>query len=208
MGMPLWLALNPFPSMVTKEPGVPVAWDNETVGVTLKSISLGWPVAPDARMVREPLGAGGMVRSAVQAPCKSDEATTSIKASPAVILILSLGANPEPLTFKAVAGDPLDRSRIIAAPRVMLRVGTLLLEVNEPKARTVCEPAGREGMSSEPRHEPLASADIPVATGVWPNMTVIVFSSAEKPTPLALTEAPGEELRRSRESSGVTVKVF
>ena len=59
MEMPGWLALKPCPSTVTKEPGAPVAWDSETVGVTVNPVSLGWPVAPAARMLRRPPGAGG-----------------------------------------------------------------------------------------------------------------------------------------------------
>ena len=148
-----------------------------------------------------------MVRVAVQVPCELEEATISVKPSPTVMVMLSLGAKPEPLTSKEVPGDPLERSRLNSAPRVRVRVGTLPLGVSELKARTVYEPAGREGMSSELVQEPLASAEIPVATGAWSKVTVIEVVLAARATPLALTEAPGDVLRRSSESSGVTVKV-
>ena len=41
IGIPLWLALKPSPSIVTSEPGAPVALDNETVGIIVKPASLG-----------------------------------------------------------------------------------------------------------------------------------------------------------------------
>ena len=205
---PVWLALNPCPLIVTKEPGAPVAWDNETAGVTVKSVSLGWPLAPDARIVRRPPGAEGIVTSAVHAPWESAEAPASIKSSPTVMVILSLGAKPEPLTSREVPGDPLERSRLNLAPRVRVTSGTLPLRVREPEARTVCEPAGREGMIRERVQDPVASAVIPVATESWSTVTEIEVSLAANPTPLAVTEAPGEVFRLSSESRGVIVKVF
>ena len=71
MPMPSWLALNPRPSMVSEEPGEPVGWDKETVGITVKSVSLGWPPKLEALMVNLPLGTGGIVTSEDHWPWES-----------------------------------------------------------------------------------------------------------------------------------------
>ena len=84
MEMPSWFDRNPCPSIVTEEPGEPVGWDRDTVGVTVKSVSRGALVAPEARITKRPPGAGGIVTSAVHTPCELAETPTSVKPLPTV----------------------------------------------------------------------------------------------------------------------------
>ena len=145
---------------------------------------------------------------AVHSPFELAEALTSVNPFPAVIVTLSIGLKPEPRTSTTVPGDPLERSTLNPAPRISVTAWTLSADVREPDARVECAPDGREGTISVADQEPLASAKIPVATGLLSIVTVIAFSFMAKPAPVAVTGLPGGILRRSNENIGVTVNVL
>lgn len=206
--MPLSLAPKPEPVTVIEAPGSPPVPAIEIAGVTVKSMSTGTLTALEAWMVKRPVGAGGIVTLAVHTPRELAEALNSVKPLPAVTVTLSPGLKPEPRTSTTDPGAPFVRSRLNPAPRVSVTAGTLPTEVSDPEALAAWEPEARDGTTREAVQEPLASAEIPVATGVESMVTVIAVSFLEKPDPVAVTKSPGATLRRSSESLGVTVKVF
>ncbi|MEK7815035.1 MAG: hypothetical protein AAB291_03860 [Chloroflexota bacterium] len=144
---------------------------------------------------------------AAHTPCSLAATSVLTGLSPTVTVILSLAPKPEPLTFKLVPGGPLERSSLKLAPSVSVTARTLVEEVRGPEARIVWEPAAAVGTVKVLDHFPWASAAIPEASVVPSKVTVMPVSLAPKPTPVAVTEMPGEALGRSIESNGVTVKV-
>jgi hypothetical protein len=145
---------------------------------------------------------------AVHTPCSLAETSVLAGLSPTVTVILSLVLKPEPLTCKVLPGGPLDRSSFKPAPSVNVTTGALAAEVRDPEARIVREPAAAVGTVKGLDHFPSASAAIPEATRLPSKLMVMPVSLAPKPTPVAVTEVPGEAFGRSRESKGVTVKVL
>lgn len=202
------MALKPSPLMVSEEPGEPLDCREETDGVTVKLASTCWAPVAEARIVIRPPGAGGTVTLAVHTPCSLAETSVVAAPSPTATVVFSLALKPEPLTFKVVPGGPLERSSFKLATTVNVTTGTLAAEVRVPEARRVREPPAAVGTIKGLDHFPWASAAIPKATGVPSKLTVMPVSLAPKPTPVAVTDMPGEALGRSRESEGVTVKVL
>jgi hypothetical protein len=123
-------------------------------------------------------------------------------------VILSLALKPEPLTVKVVPGGPLERSSFKLAPSINVTTGTLAAEVKDPEARIVREPEAAVGTMKGLDHFPWVSAAISEATRLPSKLTVMPVSLGPKPTPVAVTEVPGEAFGRSRKSKGVTVKVL
>ena len=175
------------------------------MGVTMKLASTEAPV-PEARIETGPADVGGTIMLAVHSPRSSAGAYVSVRPSPTVTVMLSIGLNPEPVSLKTIPGEPLERASLRPAPNVSVTAGTLVARVTVPEAWTLWEPAGSEGAMKEAVQDPFGSAEIPEATEIPSRLTKIPASFAEKPAPVTVTEVPAEALRWTRETDGVIVK--